>query len=83
MATVTDFSKAEGDRLLIGDLLSDLADGTDLTPYLSLRGRGGAVQVLVDADGAGRGRPVLVASVSGDLGTDLASLLADGVIDLA
>lgn len=83
VATVTDFSRAEGDRLLIGDLLSDLADGTDLTAYLSLRGRGSAVQVLVDADGAGSGRPVLVASVSGDLGIDLASLLADGVIDLA
>jgi len=48
---------------LIGDLLGGLADGTDLTPYLSLRSRGSAVEVLVDADGAGRGRPVLVATV--------------------
>ena len=83
VATITDFSKSAGDRLLIGDLLGGLADGTDLTPYLSLRSRGGAVDVLVDADGAGRGRPVLVATVRGDLGTDLSSLLADGVIDLA
>lgn len=83
VATITDFSKASGDRLLIGELLSGFADGTDLGPYLSLRGRGAAVQVFVDADGAGRGRPVLVATVQGDLGTDLVSLLADGVIDLA
>jgi Ca2+-binding RTX toxin-like protein len=83
VATITDFSKAAGDRLLIGDLLGGLADGTDLTPYLSLRSRGGAVEVSVDVDGAGRGRPVLVATVQGDLGTDLSSLLADGVIDLA
>jgi Ca2+-binding RTX toxin-like protein len=83
VSTITDFSKSAGDRLLIGDLLGGLADGTDLTPYLSLRSRGSAVEVLVDADGAGRGRPVLVAKVQGDLGTDLSSLLAEGVIDLA
>lgn len=83
VATITDFSRAEGDRLLIGELLGGLADGTDLTPYLSLRARGSAVEVLVDADGAGRARPVVVASVQGDLGTDLSSLLAEGVIDRA
>lgn len=83
VATITDFSRAEGDRLLIGELLGGLPDGTDLAPYLSLRARGGAVEVLVDSDGAGRARPVPVAIVQGDLGTDLASLLADGVVDRA
>jgi Ca2+-binding RTX toxin-like protein len=81
VATITDFSKAAGDRLLIGELLAGLPDGSDLTPYLSLRARGSAVEVSVDVDGTGRARPVLVAVVQGDLGTDLASLLADGVID--
>lgn len=81
VTAITDFSKAAGDRLLIGELLGGLADGTDLGPYLSLRARGDAVSVLVDADGPGRGKAVLVATVQGDLGTDLASLLADGVID--
>lgn len=83
VATITDFSRAQGDRLLIGELLAGLADGIDLAPYLSLRARGGVVEVSVDTDGPGRTRPVVVASVQGDLGTDLASLLADGVIDRA
>lgn len=83
VATITDFSKASGDRLLIGELLGGLADGTDLGPYLALRAKGSAVELLVDADGPGRGKAVLVATVQGDLGTDLATLLADGVIDLA
>ncbi len=81
VATITDFSEAQGDRLLIGELLGGLADDADLTPYLSLHVRGSAVEVLVDADGPGRGRAVRVASVQRDLGTDLASLLAEGVID--
>ncbi|MDW8368708.1 MAG: calcium-binding protein [Geminicoccaceae bacterium] len=83
VATITDFSRTDGDRLLIGELLAGLADGTDLAPYLSLRVRGSVVEVSVDIDGPGRTRPVVIASVQGDLGTDLASLLADGVIDRA
>ncbi len=39
--------------------------------------------MLVDLDGPGGDKPVVVATVRGDLGTDLASLLADGVIGLA
>ncbi len=33
-ARITDFSKAQGDRLLIGDLLADLPEDADLGGYL-------------------------------------------------
>lgn len=83
-ALVTDFSQADGDRLLIGELLSSFDPATDdLLDFVRLTGRGDTTVVSVDADGTGRGRPVAVALVEGDLGTDLATLVSEGVIDLA
>lgn len=83
-AIVTDFSQADGDRLLIGELLSGFDPATDdLADFVRLTGKGDTTVVSVDADGSGRGRPVPVALVEGDLGTDLATLVSEGVIDLA
>ncbi len=83
-ALVTDFSRAEGDRLLIGDLLAGFEEGTDdPVDFLRLTGKGGTTVVAVDVDGPGRGKAVQVAIVQGDLGTDLAALVSEGVIDLA
>lgn len=83
-ALVTDFSRAEGDRLLIGDLLAGFEEGTDdLVDFLRLTGKGDTTVVAVDVDGPGRGKAVPVAIVQGDLGTDLAALVSEGVIDLA
>lgn len=83
IATITDFSRAEGDRIAVGALLDGLDDDADLTPYLRLVEKGRAVNLFVDPDGPGRARPLQVAVVLGNLGTDLAALLADGTIDLA
>jgi Ca2+-binding RTX toxin-like protein len=83
-ALVADFSQADGDRLLIGDLLSGFdPDTDDLVDFLKLTGKGDTTVVAVDVDGPGRGRAVAVAIVEGDLGTDLATLVSEGVIDLA
>lgn len=83
-ALVTDFSRAEGDRLLIGDLLAGFEEGTDdLVDFPRLTGKGGTTVVAVDVDGPGRGKAVPVAIVQGDLGTGLAALVSEGVIDLA
>lgn len=79
---VTDFRKGEDDRLVLG--VSALFDGRDPregepSDFILLRANGQTVTLLIDADGGGEVFDA-VATIKGDLGTNLDQLITDGTI---
>lgn len=77
--TIRDFRTREGDVLDLSELITAY-DGTPAN-HVRLTGSGGMVQVEVDTDGGGNSF-VPAVTVRGDIGLDVASLVAAGTIVL-
>jgi Ca2+-binding RTX toxin-like protein len=78
--TLTDFTTADGDVLVLRDVLKGYDPATsDIADFVRLTGKGSTVQVAVDPEGDGTGY-AKIATVRGDLGTDLHALINDGHI---
>lgn len=82
--TIVDLSRTDGDVLIIGDMISDYYDPEvhDLQDFVRLEAAGSeGARVFIDRDGPGEAFGFLhVATVRGDLGTDLANLIDTGVV---
>lgn len=78
--TVTDFTTADGDVLVLRDVLKGYDPSTsDIADFVRLTGKGSTVRVAVDPEGDGSSY-AKIATVRGDLGTDLHALLDSGHI---
>ena len=77
---VTDFTSSDGDVLTLRDVLKGYDPATsDIADFVRLTGKGSTVQVAVDPEGDGTSY-AKIATVRGDLGTDLHALLDAGHI---
>ena len=77
---ITDFTSTDGDVLTLQDVLKGYDPATsDIADFVRLTGKGSTVQVAVDPEGDGTSY-AKIATVRGDLGTDLHALLDGGHI---
>ena len=78
--TIANFTTADGDVLVLRDVLKGFDPATsDIADFVRLTGKGSTVQVAVDPEGDGTSY-AKIATVQGDLGTDLHALINDGHI---
>jgi len=74
---------ADGDRLLLGDVLDGFAAGSsDPADFLALQDDGGSTTVGVDPDGQGADHAPIV-TLAGITGTSLETMIAGGNLDVA